>query len=474
MISDADKERYVRAFLHWRTHPVDFVKDVHGATPDPWQAEALNALATGLGKVSIRSCHGPGKSAVAAWSVFWHTYCFYPTRCLLTAPAAPQIETVLLPEMELWRANMPEDLRNLTTLNADGLSWTETPMNSFARVRTAREDKPEALAGLHGKNVLLVIDEASGVGEKVYEVLQGALTAPQNRLLMISNPTAISGTFWASHNTLRHRYHCIHVSAEDSPRVSQDYVDTMRDTYGETSNAYRVRVLGEFPESGDELVVPLELIEAAQSRVVGPTDVEEVWGLDCARFGADSSALAKRKGNTMHEHIQIWSGLDLMALCGRVVTAYDALPTEDKPVRIYVDVIGIGAGVVDRLRELGLPVVGVNVAEAPTDRTRFLRLRDQLYWSIREWLDRRACYIAPDDELVADLRSLSYTILSSGKIQVISKDELKRKGMRSPDRADALALTFAHRDRAADKPIGRGYLRKDDVTLQSGGLDWVA
>lgn len=195
-----------------------------------------------------------------------------------------------------------------------------------------------------------------------------------------------------------------------------------------------------FQATAKRAVMPATWVRAAVDRKVKPTG-RLVWGLDVARFGEDSSALARRRGNKLLAPVEVWHGLDTMETAGRVHVAWKE--AEDKPDVIFVDVIGLGAGVVDRLAELGLPVIGVNAAEGSSEEERFMRLRDELWWCGRDWFSARDCTMPPDEALIAELTSVQYGYTSSGKIKVQSKEEMKKAGMRSPDRADAFLLTFA-------------------------------
>jgi hypothetical protein len=178
--------------------------------------------------------------------------------------------------------------------------------------------------------------------------------------------------------------------------------------------------------------------------------------LDVARFGDDSTTLAKRRGNAITEPIKMWRGKDLMETCGMIKVEWDATPGGMRPTEILVDVIGLGAGVVDRLRELNLPVRGINVAELPAlDGHRFSRLRDELWWKAREWFEQRDCTIPNDEALVDELCGPLYTVTSAGKIQIEPKAHMKRRLGRSPDKADAFCLTFA--TTAAVASGGGGY-----------------
>ena len=229
----------------------------------------------------------------------------------------------------------------------------------------------------------------------------------------------------------------------ESPLVSNEFVDEMRLRYGEDSNAFRIRVLGEFPMADDDTIIPFHLLEAATNRdIVLDDGAGIIWGLDVARFGTDKTALARRQGNVITE-VSRWQGLDLMQTTGRVKAEYDGLPSNLRPREIMVDVIGMGGGVVDRLRELGLPVRGVNVAESPSMGDTYVNLRAELWFKMRGWLEQRNAKLPKDEQLIAELASIRYAFVSSGKMKAESKDDMKRRGLPSPDLADAVCLTLA-------------------------------
>ena len=163
-----------------------------------------------------------------------------------------------------------------------------------------------------------------------------------------------------------------------------------------------------------------------------------VYGLDVARFGSDRSALCKRHGSIVTE-IKSWSGLDTMQIVGQVANE----AKHDRPEEICVDTIGLGSGVADRLRELGFNVRDVNVSESSALNPSANKLRDELWLSVKDWLNTRSVSIPNDPQLRQELVAPRYTFSSSGKVIVESKDSLKKRGMRSPDLADSLCLTFA-------------------------------
>ena len=448
-LSASQTERLRELILTWRSDPARYVTDVFGVTPEPWQAEALRLLAE-QDRVSIRSGHGVGKSALDAWAIFWFLSCYYPAKIPCTAPTAHQLEDVLWAELAKWHRKMPAPLQGQFEVKSDRVVLTAAPNESFAVARTARKENPEALQGFHADHLMFVIDEASGVEEIIFEVAEGALSTPGAKVLMTANPTRTSGYFYDSHHRMRRHWATMRVSCEESSRVSREYIEQMAEKYGRDSNIYRVRVLGEFPTSDDDVVIPLELCTAAVGRDVEPSGEKIIWGVDVARFGDDRTTLAKRCGNRQLEPVKAWQGKDLMQTVGLIVLEYEQAGKE-KPDEIVVDSIGIGAGVVDRLKEMGLPVRGVNVAEAPAVRDRYLRLRDELWFRGREWLAGRDVKLCDDDELIGELTTVKYSITSSGKLKVESKDEMKKRGLRSPDKADAWLLTFGTSDTVRKK-----------------------
>jgi hypothetical protein len=198
-------------------------------------------------------------------------------------------------------------------------------------------------------------------------------------------------------------------------------------------------VLGEFALADDDTLIPADLVDSAMARdITVPHNEPMVYGVDVARFGSDRTALCKRKGNVVLE-VRHWGGLDLMQTVGAVVNE----AKKDAPAEICVDTIGLGSGVADRLREMGLNVRDVNVAESSAMNPNANRLRDELWLAAKDWLSTRAVKLPKDETLRHELVTPRYSFTSSGKVVVESKDSLKRRGYRSCDLADSFCLTFA-------------------------------
>lgn len=453
----------------YENDPVLFVSEVIGKDPQPWQKEMLQQLVDpDVRRIAVRSGHGVGKSTGASWAMLWHLFCRFPQKCVVTSPTASQLFDALFAELKGTIKQLPPILQQIVTASSDKVWLNAAPQESFISARTSRAETPEALAGVHSENVLLIVDEASGVPEAVFEAAVGSMSGHSATTILLGNPTRSSGYFYRCFHSNRDQFYRIHVNAEQSALVSKEFCEQVARTYGEQSNAYRVRVLGEFPLADDDTVIPVSLLDGAMQREISvPYRTPVVWGLDVARYGQDSSALCKRKGRVVTEPIRRWRNLDLMQLCGAVVNEYNETEERQRPVEILVDVIGLGAGVVDRLSELGLPVRGINVAESSSMSGQYRNLRAELWYKAREWLARLDCQLPRDEQLCAELATVKYMFTSNGKIQIESKDDIRKRGLASPDLADAFCLTFASdaaliahgRDPFASdwsKPIKRG------------------
>ena len=381
--------------------PVLFVEGVLGAKPEEWQKKALYAVRDN-DRVAIRSGHGIGKTAFLSWLILWWVLTRSPSRIACTANTSSQLSDILWAEVAKWHRCMPDGLKELIEVTSAKVELTG--QDSFAVARTARRETPEALQGFHSPNMLFLVDEASGVDNIIFEVGEGAMSTEGAKTVMTGNPTRTSGYFYEAFNKMKDSFFTMKVSSQDSTQVGPKFIEDMKAKYGEDSNIYRVRVLGEWPEADDDVVIPLHLLQSAAERDQVPAETTPVvWGLDVARFGTDKSALCKRKGNVVTEPIKSWRNKDLMEMCGIILNEYETTTWADRPVEILIDSIGLGAGVVDRLTELDLPVRGINVAESASMGERYGRLRDELWFLGKEWFEARDCTIPDQEELIDDL-----------------------------------------------------------------------
>lgn len=466
MSEQANQSSWLEFFDAYENDVVSFVRNVFNVEPYPDQLELLEAYNRKDRRIAKRSGHGPGKTTTLAWIIIHHGLFRHPQKTVATAPTADQLFSALYAETLKWYHKLPEVLQ-VFTVKADKLEHKSRPKESFIEFRTSSAERPEALAGVHEDNVLLIVDEASAIPEPVFESASGSMSGANAITILTGNPTRRTGTFFDVFHRpeLMQIWTRFHTSSENHPNVNPDFPAQIKAQYGELSNAYRVRVLGEFPLVDDDTVIPWLLLEAALERDVEPTRVRPIWGLDVARKGRDASALAKRQGNVLMEPIQIKRGKDTMETAGWVKHEWDNTLPSMRPSEINIDLIGIGAGVVDRLRELGLPVRGINVSEASSSTDRYANLRSELWWKGRTWFEKKDSRLHgegwvwrkdlqlwekadhaewKDEFLAAELAMPTFDYSSAGKVTVEQKKvTMKRTGQPSPNRADAFLLSLA-------------------------------
>jgi hypothetical protein len=440
----AQDNPFLKLMRRYHSDPVAFAREVIDIEPDEWQVELLDAIAApAIRRVSVRSGHGVGKSTGVAMAAIWHVLMRYPSKTVVTAPTSSQLFDACFAEMKKVAKALKPPFNDLLDIKSDRIELRSSPESTFISCRTSRSETPEALAGVHSENVLLLADEASGIPEAVFEAASGSMSGEHATTVLTGNPTRNTGFFYETHTRLRDDWHTMHVSCVDSPRVADDFVEDMKRRYGEDSPAYHVRVLGNFPPSEEDTVIPVALIEHAMAnRIKVHEDTTSIWGLDVARQGADSSVLCKRQGPVVHP-LTVWRNLDLMQLTGAVKADYDITPPSKRPSEIIVDSNGFGAGVLDRLRELGLPARGLNVSERAMAKGTYLNMRAELWFKCKQWLEGMDVSLPQDDGLYAELAAPRYMFTSSGKMQVESKEAMKKRGVKSPDKADALCLALA-------------------------------
>lgn len=472
-MSNADNPFH--AFVdRYYNEPVLFVREVLGQEPDEWQIEFLIAIASGKRKISVRSGHGVGKSTAASWAAIWYVCTRYTCKVVITAPTSNQLYDALFAELKSQLKKLPDYLQELFDPKTDRVELKASPTEVFISARTSRAETPEAMQGVHADHVMLIADEASGVPEAVFEAAVGSMSGHNAVTLLLGNPTQSTGLFYDTHHRLKDEWYTMRVNAAESPRVSKEFVEEVRSTYGENSNAFRVRVLGEFPLADDDTVIAISLLEAAKMREIALShSAPMIWGLDVARFGSDRTVLTKRKGSKLYEPPIVKRNMDTMQVAGFVLNEWNETPERLRPIEICIDVIGIGSGVVDRLLELGLPVIAVNVGEAPALNDKFLNLRAEIWFRGRTWFEQRnACIECAPAKLVDELAMVRYSFTSNGKIKVESKDDLKKRtrDRSSPDLADSFLLTFAGPNGVTVVNVGnaKGYATRKSVHRGSG------
>ena len=454
----------------FRADPVDFAQRVLNVRPWQKQRDILLALSNHQ-QVAVRSCNGAGKTFTAALATLWWLMSYDNAIVITTAPSERQVKELL------WR-----EIRQLYMPHREtiGGKLTRTRLD-FAPNRyaygfsTNTEDK---FQGFHSGNILVIVDEASGVDEFIYYAITGILTTQNAKLLMIGNPHGLAGTFYDAFHKGRKEFHTVHISAFDTPAFTDagitadniadfEYPDPVKsktpdeettdeqhpapptipyglstpnwalrtfNQYGPQSSVYQTRVLGEFPEEANDTLIPLRDVEAAVRRphVVQPDD-KPIMGVDIARFGDDKTVIIIRQGMLVL-HIEELRKSDLVNTTGRVITAAKEFKVKD----IIVDEVGIGAGVLDTLKvDNQFQTTGFNGGARADHVDKYLNLRAQIFDGLKQRFADGDISIPNDPELISQLASLTYRYNARGQLMLESKDVIKSHGMQSPDKADA-------------------------------------
>ncbi len=427
----------------FRDDPEFFHREVLGHEPWGKQLEISRSIRDHR-NTAIRSNNGSGKTYHMAREALRFLYAYGPEAVVInTAPTWTQVEN------QFWR-NLRDAYNKARYPLGGHLLKTKLDIDEtwFALGIANDEHNMEGFQGWHAKSMLVIFDEASGISPKIYEAALGAMAGGHTvRFVLIGNPTQNSGPFYDAFKDPT--FNKIHISAFDTPNVQAkaqivpglvtwDFVEEVRKKFGEDSDVYRVRVLGEFPQRASDTLISIDSIERAfgADRELQSQD-DDTAGLDVARFGDDDSALVRRTGNTAKVEWVV-NGNNTMELAGKCAMYLRA----NKTVRLYIDVIGVGAGVFDRLREqpdITDRVFGVNVAGKPRDDD-YLNIRIESWANVRDWL-RDA--ILEKHEGFYELAQPKYKIASSGKLQLESKEDMKKRGVKSPNVGDALALTLS-------------------------------
>lgn len=441
-----------------RQDPRWWVENVLNCKPWDKQIEILESIRDNQ-ETAVASCHGAGKSFTAGMAVLWYLYNHVPSVVITTAPTDRQVKGILWKEVRLnhQRSKVPLGGKMLTQELKLATNW-------WAWGFTAPEYDPDRFQGFHEVNILVIVDEAAGVSEKIYEAIDGVLTSANSRLLMIGNPTSAAGRFGQAFKTPGIK--TVQISAFDTPNfttygiteedvengswedkitrglpapylVTPSWVAKRFNRWGKVSPMYQARVQGIFPTIGTDTLIPLHWIDQAAARELPPQQPLEL-GVDVARYGPDETVFISRQGPVARIIKTISMG-DTMETAGWCVK----LRRETGAVLTKVDADGLGAGVYDRLKEQGEPAREMRSGMASSDPERFANTRAEWWWGLRERFEAGDIDIDDDDELISQLSNMKYKINSRGQIQVESKDNMKKRGLPSPDRADALMMAFA-------------------------------
>lgn len=445
-----------QAILTFVDRPADYVRCVFQAEPDKWQEEALNAIATGQ-RLAVASGHGVGKTALSSWLIHWFMSTRPNPQVVVTANTKNQLDSKTWRELAKW--NQRAINGGWFAHSATRFALKESPDTWFASAIPWTENNSEAFAGTHEEHVLNLFDEASAIPDVIWDVVEGSMTTEGAKWAAFGNPTRNTGRFRECWGRFRHRWHTMQVDSRSARQADKAQIAAWIEDYGLDSDFVKVRVLGEFPSQSANQFISIADVEACVAfkaeRIAG---LPKILAADIARFGDDQSVIAKRHGRKV-EPLIAWRGMDLMKSADRIAEEVDAW----EPDAVVIDETGIGSGVVDRLRQLRYEVFGFNGGESPKDKDTYRNKRAEVWGLMRNAL-RERIELPEDRELQQDLIGPEYGFTPTQQILLERKEDMKKRGLASPDRGDALAMTWAVSPRA----------KKARKTSQNTPNDWMA
>jgi hypothetical protein len=448
--AERDRERQAAEAARYLNDPVAWVRDKLGEFLWSKQREIAESVVNHR-KTAVRSCHNAGKSRIASRIAAWFIAVHPPGEAFVvsTAPTYAQVHAILWEEIRN-AAKSAEAVGNPLPgriLGSDQWKLDDGVLVGWGR-KPADTDQ-HGFQGIHRRYVLVIIDEACGVPRQLWTAVEAITTNANVTILALGNPDD-PNTEFADVSKPGSGWNTVRISAFDTPNLSgeeipeslrpmmldPEWVEDKRRRWGEQSPRYISKVLGEFPEIGEDVLIPPALIRAAHERESEPGHYS-ILGVDVARYGSDRSIVCLRRGPVARV-VGDYAVQSTTETTGKVV----ALKREHNAHEIRVDGVGVGGGVVDQLVELGHDVIDMQAGAAALNRAKFANARAEWFWSLRKRLeDGDLDLSADDDDLAAQLGALKYRFNSRGQIVIESKDDMKARGLPSPDRADALMLT---------------------------------
>lgn len=441
---EADAHQAAQA-VRYRRDPVGFVTDRLQEHLWSKQREILETVRDNR-LTAVQSCHGIGKSFTVSRAALWWGATHPPadTRIITTAPTFKQVRGVLWQELRRAhkRGRLPGTMLQLEW-NIDGML--------VAQGIKPDDHEPDAFQGVHAEHLLVILDEANGVAPALWNAAISLATSEHSRIVVIGNPDDPTSKF-AEVCRPGSGWKRIQVGYKDTPNFTGEFVpekvrsrlispawlEDARRMFGEGSPVWTSKVLGEFPEQAEDALIRLSVARAAAVRELPAGEYPNVLGVDVARGGSDKTIIAWRRGPKFTLYSESHHE-DTMQTAGRVKVAL----AETGAANAAVDGDGLGAGVVDRLAEQGLPVQEMRGGMTARDSERFANKRAEWFWGLRTRFEDGDIDIPDDDELLAQLTSIKWKLNSRGQILIESKDDMKSRGLPSPDKADAVAYTNA-------------------------------
>jgi hypothetical protein len=441
---------FVMAVYPWRK-PGTILEEEDG--PDDWQAEYLENLGRevrecdqGLREViqiAVASGHGPGKTAMVAWIIHWYLSTRPDAHVVVTANTGSQLSDKTWREVAKWKT---------LAINGHHFEWTATSYRfiprrdkQYAAAIPQSEHNSEAFAGLHEKYVMTIYDEASAIPNIIWEVTTGSLTTRGAIHLAFGNMTRSSGKFYECFHKNRHRWTTFSVDSRTAKKANKKLMDQWIEDYGIDSDYVRVRVLGLPPKQAALQFIPTPVVQEALDREIKEDTyrhASKVMGVDVAREGDDETVITLRQGLKLMWQ-KAYRGLNLM----EVAQLTAELEDKNDPDAVFVDAVGIGAGVVDRGRQLGRRWME-HKGSHRSAKDGFANKRAECWSDMKYWLENADLSTLSKEgrQLVLDdLTGIEYSYDKLDRLILEKKSDMKARGLHSPDRGDSIAMTFTQK-----------------------------
>lgn len=460
-----NSERIAEYLFRWSQDPIAGVKELFGATPTEQQKRLILSVWKPYCRVAVSSCTGAGKTTTLAWLTFLLLLTQNDCRVLVTSPSAGQLQRVYYSELMKWKGKMPVHFAEMFEITRERVQLTMRAKVQVANLVTASAENKESLQGGHSENYIILADEASGISDETFDILQRTLsTGNGGRFILTSNPTRSSGKFYEIfHRDGNTVWDTMYFNAFDCPHVSQDWIKEVIESYGEDSDQYRIGVMGQFPRATDTQFISAAIVDNAMQNQNDPNFYREYpikIGADIARFGDDETVFVARQGPHILNITRI-KNQDTQEVAASLLEYQNRW----RGTIVYVDAIGIGAGVFDRCKALQMPVKAVVSSNRSSKPLEYFNVRSQLWGEMKNWMMSGA-----DIPYMPDLRNqlvgMTYGYNSKMQLILTSKKDLKKAGMASPDIADALALTFG--DEAYAHVLGTARVKARQIVKSNG------
>ena len=430
--------------MHYQKNPKAFLK---AAWPDVilWDKleEVFEALLNNR-RVVVPSGHGVGKTWLEARIALWFLFCFPPAKVITTAPTWPQVELLLWTEIKVAHRTSAIELggRILQTELKIRDDWFAVGFSTRGKA-SERDFGTPKFQGYHAENLLVLMDEAAGVEPEIWTSVESLIVAENNKALAMGNPTSPTGKFYEACKSPLWKK--VTISSYDHPNVqtgqivingavTKEWIEERVAEWGEDSPLFKAKVKGEFPDEGSDTLIPLSWLEACVGLKLPTTGLKRL-GMDIARYGGDMTVFSSIFGQVAQE-IEAVNKKDTNWTVGRAIKLNDIHQYD----AIGVDDTGVGGGVTDSLEDKGLEVDAMNFGSNAVEADKFENLKAEIYWNLREDIRTKQLELPDDKELINQLASIKYGYTRKGRIKIESKDEMKKRGLKSPDKADALAI----------------------------------